>query len=122
MKKGILATLILFVTVAIGQTQDQPRGDRFEKRAAEMNTFLEEIEVSDAQMKEIEAARKNMGEALKELRGQGRSEEAREKMESIRTDYAEQMKSILTEEQFAKWEEKVGDRRTHKRKRAGRPE
>ena len=122
MKKGILATLILFVTVAIGQTQDQPRGDRIEKRAAEMNTFLEEIEVSDAQMKEIEAARKNMGEALKELRGQGRSEEAREKMESIRTDYAEQMKSILTEEQFAKWEEKVGDRRANKRKRAGRPE
>jgi len=87
-----------------------------------MDEFFEEIEVTEAQMKEIQAARKEMGDALKELRGQDRNEETREKMKSIHSDHAEKMRSILNDEQFARWEEKTGDHQKRKRHRNGGPE
>ncbi len=118
----MLVILALFAIVAMGKAQQQSQGDRFQKKAAQMDEFFEEIEVTDAQMKEIQSARKQMGEALKELRGRDRNEETREKMESIRSDYAESMKSILTEEQFAKWEEKATTHHKRKHKRDRGPE
>lgn len=122
MKKGILVFLTLVAMVTMGNAQHRSHGDRFEQKAAQMDEFFKEIEVTDAQMKEIQDARKEMGEALKELRGQGRNEETRRKMESIRSDHAEKMKSILNEEQFTRWEEKAGDHQKRKHKRIGSPE
>ena len=121
MKRGILAAVTLLLFIAAGQAQENARTERLKKGKEDMDQFFKEFGVNDEQMAQIDAEQKAMVESMKELRGQGRSDETKEKMLALRDDHAVKMKSILTDEQYQKWEKKAKEKHQHQKHQFSRP-
>ena len=104
---------------AFGQSEGHHK-KRSEARA-QMEAFMESLDLTDAQTKQLEAERERMQDEMKALRDAERSKETREKMESIRKDHELVMQDILTEDQYAAYEKKAEELKgTRKHKRGKR--
>lgn len=119
LKKSTLALLamIFMITVAIAQTSD--RAHKHEERIARMTDRLaEELDLTAVQVEKVKALHEKFGARKKAMRDQANEEDRTAKkaaMQQMRKDFDAEMKTILTDAQYAKFEElpKPG-RRGHK--------
>jgi Spy/CpxP family protein refolding chaperone len=93
-----------------------------------MEGLLEELDLSEEQKSQIGDARERMREAIGELRsqftpGESDREELRDKMQALRDRFEEELRNILTAEQYSRLEELRAERRSEmeeKREERGR--
>ena len=121
MKSVFVALFALMFVTGFSQTQQNQRAQRFEENKTKMDAFFEEIGVNEKQMAQIEEARTEMQTEMEKLRGQSRSDETREKMNTLREQHAAKMKSILTEEQYAQYEKKAKEWQGPQHRRMNKP-
>lgn len=76
----------------------------------------ENLSLSDDQTSKIKAIDKEFGEKFRALRSDSSlaREDAREKAKMLRQEYHSKTKSVLTEEQFKKWESQKAERKRKK--------
>ena len=107
--------LLLFVAIAAfhpQQTQAQPgdRGQGFtpEERAEQQTVMMtEKLSLSEAQAARVKEVNLKYALKMKEARdanADGDREVMREKMQAMRLDQDAELKTYLTEEQWAQWE------------------
>jgi periplasmic protein CpxP/Spy len=105
MKKQILSLVALFVLgSAACIAQDQPRGERGQRgnMVEKMKTELSLTDDQAAQMKEV----------FSQMRPSQQGERpSREEMQKKREEMTAKVKKILTEEQYAKYEKMLKERR-----------
>jgi protein CpxP len=93
------------------------RGEMVKERLAKLS---EELQLTADQKTKIEAVLKEQAETLRGLR-EAAPEERREKMQAARTEINAKVKSILTAEQYAKWEKLREERGPRGQGRRGGP-
>lgn len=73
----------------------------------------EKLSLSDDQASKIRAIDREFGEKFRALRSDSTlaRDDAREKAKTLRQEYHSKTKSVLTEEQFKKWEEQKSERK-----------
>jgi len=113
MKKQMLilaAGLLMGTAVCMAQNPQRGRADRekqTEQLAADLGLTEEQAKDFKAAMEEMRPARNNSGERP-----------SREEMEKKRTEFDAKIKSILTEEQYAKYEELRKQNEANRKERA----
>lgn len=119
MKKiGLLLTALLMVCgVAMAQG---PRGDRNRdpKQRAEQMTeqMTKDYSLTDDQKEKVKALNLDMSQKMSEISGDDR--EARQaKMQEIRQGYNKELKGVLTDEQYKKYEKAEKERSQRPRNR-----
>jgi Spy/CpxP family protein refolding chaperone len=126
LKKGILALAAFVMLAFTAQAQDGPqkgrKGPNPEKRAERMDKLVADLgldEATAASFKEIHA---DLEEKAKEIRNLDIDrKEKRAQLDALRTAADEQVKEILTEEQFAQYEKtKKKHQKRQKRRRKGK--
>jgi len=80
-----------------------PTGQRAEMAKERLAKMAEELKLSEDQKTKVAAAMKAQAEAMRGIR-EATPEERKEKMKAGRAEMDKQMKSILTPEQYTKWE------------------
>ena len=82
-----------------------PGGQRSEAAKERLNKLSEELKLTDEQKPKVEALLREQQEKMRGSRGSTTTpEERREKMKAVREEMTKKMQSILTPEQFSKWE------------------
>ena len=76
----------------------------------------EELELTDSQTSEVEAAMRTTQERMQSL-AKERSEESRQKHMEVMQSMEQEMQRILTEEQFSSWKAKHDARRSERKPR-----
>ena len=120
----LLATALLCTTA---NAQDAPRekrnpADRAEQRTEQMT---KELALDADQAAKVEAMNKRYAEEMRALEPtEAERQEKREKMKDIQTRRDEELKTVLTEEQYAKMmelrQQRTDERKEHKGGRKGR--
>jgi periplasmic protein CpxP/Spy len=80
-----------------------PAGQRGEMAKERLNKMAEELKLTDEQKPKVAAAIKAQAETMRGLKD-ATPEERREKMKAGRAELEKKMKTILTPEQYTKWE------------------
>ena len=112
MKKiGLMLTaLIMVCSVSMAQG---PRGDRNmdpKKRAEQMTEqMVKDYSLTDAQKEKVQAMNLDMSQKMSEITGDDR-DARRTQMEKIRTDYNTKLKTVLTDDQYTKFEKAEKER------------
>jgi Spy/CpxP family protein refolding chaperone len=116
------------------QQQEQPQmgpggmgGGNFDPAAfvdRQMEELKESLELSDEQEKQVReiitAGFETMRQAREEMQdGSGDREAMREKMQAMREEQTQKIKAVLSEEQFAKYEQIQAERRERMRQGGG---
>lgn len=146
MKNLFIAVLLVVGITTFAQEKKQSKGER-EKMTSEQKVDLQvkkltkDLALNESQVKTLRTliqkqvekreVKKEEISALKEKKQEERKKlmaEKKSKMENEQADLAQEMKKILTPDQFTKWEkmraeqkekmkEKMSERREHKRKK-----
>jgi Spy/CpxP family protein refolding chaperone len=89
------------------------QGDRGAQIKERLQRVAEELQLTDAQKEEIKPVLKEEFEKVRDIRADTSLEpkERRKKMKAVRDDIAGKFKSILTPEQFEKWQKLQAERR-----------
>ncbi|MDX8339582.1 hypothetical protein SLH46_10335 [Draconibacterium sp. IB214405] len=117
--------VFLFVVVLLGTTMTmaQNRGgqrqfdpETMAKRQTEQ--FKTDLKLNDTQAEKMEkvllASYKEMGAARQEMSGEEDRSKMREKMTAMRADQEKEIKKILTDEQFEKYQKIMEERRSRR--------
>lgn len=125
--KHILLTMALSALFVGVQAQDnhrrqasddkqQERKERAEQRRAET---IAALELSKDQISQWDTIHEKYRSLKKQMRQEsdGKREETKEQHQALRKAYEEDLKAILTKEQFAKWEELKEQRRQERKAR-----
>ena len=103
MKNALLVALLMVGTTLMAQgPQDGKRKDQMRERMEVMIKELGLSEKQEAQFREMHEAHRGEMKALREAEREG----AREKVKELRDAHELRMKEILTEEQWAKFQER----------------
>ncbi|WP_297093776.1 hypothetical protein [uncultured Draconibacterium sp.] len=122
-----LAFLLVVVLVGTTMAMAQNRGgqrqfDPEEMAKRQTEQFKTDLELNDTQAEKMEkvllASYKEMGTMRQEMSGEEDRTKMREKMTAMREDQQKEIKKILTEEQFAKYEKLMEERRANRRRGA----
>ncbi|WP_215226607.1 DUF4890 domain-containing protein [Echinicola shivajiensis] len=124
MKKIMFLLAILTATVLQSEAQQrQGRGEMDPEKMAERvaGHMEKELELSEDQKKEVYALFLESSKKRMEMRNQEKEEReaAREQMKADREAQQAKLKEILSEEQFAKWEEMQKKMQERMRERGG---
>ncbi len=126
MKKLGLLLLAVFVFTAVSMAQDRgPRNfDPKEMAKRQTDELTEVLDLNKDQQKKVLELNTEAGEKMSAMRGEmmnggGDREAMREKMTKIREDQNKEMKKILTEDQYKKYEKYLEERRSQRGQ--GRP-
>ena len=116
----LLVVVLIGTTVAMAQNrggQRQFNPEEMAKRQTEQ--FKTELKLNDTQAEKMEkvlqASYKEMSTLREEMRGEEDRTKMREKMTEWRTDQQKEIKKILTDEQFVKYEKLMEERRANRR-------
>lgn len=110
--KRLFLSLAMVAILASGQvTMAQGRPQRM-NREQRMEQMVKELNLSEEQSKEFKAAMDSM-----RPRNNNGERPSREEMEKKRTEMESKMKSILTEDQYKKYQEMQKNRRGGRRNR-----
>lgn len=118
MKKLGLLLLSVFVFTVVTTAQDRgPRNfDPKEMAKRQTEELTKVLDLNKDQQKKVLELNTKSGEKMSELRedmmGGGDREAMREKMMKIREDQNKEMKKILTEDQYKKYEKYLEERRS----------
>jgi hypothetical protein len=82
-------------------------------RGDHANRMKESLSLSDEQFQKIKAMDKEFGDKFRTIRTDSTlsRDDLRSKVKQLRSEYNSRMKSVLTEEQFQKWEKQKQERR-----------
>jgi len=80
-----------------------PQGQRGEMAKERLAKMAEELKLTDEQKPKVAAAMKEQAETMRGLKD-ATSDERKEKMKAGRAEMEKKMKTILTPEQYTKWE------------------
>nr|WP_321356711.1 hypothetical protein [uncultured Draconibacterium sp.] len=123
-----LAFLLVVVLVGTTMAMAQNRGgqrqfDPEEMAKTQTEQFKTELELNATQTEKMEkvllTSNKEMTAMRQEMSGEEDRTKMREKMMAMRTEQQKEIKKILTDEQFAKYEKLMEERRANRRGRAG---
>jgi Spy/CpxP family protein refolding chaperone len=97
------------------QTEKHKAG-RAKYRGEHARRMQEQLSLSDEQTSKIKSIDKEFGDKFRALRNDSTiaREDLREKAKQLRQEYLSKTKSVLTEEQFKKWELQKADRKRRK--------
>ncbi|WP_319502778.1 hypothetical protein [uncultured Draconibacterium sp.] len=116
----LLVVVLIGTTVAMAQNrggQRQFNPEEMAKRQTEQ--FKTELKLNDTQAEKMEkvlqASYKEMSTLREEMRGEEDRTKMREKMTEWRTNQQKEIKKILTDEQFVKYEKLMEERRANRR-------
>lgn len=123
MKAIIKSTLVCLMAItAITVSAQPPRGNgeqRTPEQRAKMMTerLTKELNLTETQQKSVYDLNLKMAQQMEQNREKGRAdrEEMRQQMESRRKEQSAEMKKILNDEQFAKWEKLQSQRNDNRR-------
>ncbi|MEZ5102919.1 MAG: hypothetical protein R2757_00360 [Draconibacterium sp.] len=113
----------LLIAILMGTTisMAQPGGQRMapEERAKQQTAELKEaLGLDKTQEKKVYDLNLETGKKMQKMReemgGQGFSDEMREKMQAMREETNKEMKKILTDEQYKKYEKYLEERRARR--------
>jgi len=119
-----LAFLLVVVLVGTTMAMAQNRGGQRQFNPEEMAKrqtaqFKTDLELNDTQAEKMEKALlksyKDMSTLRQEMNGEEDRSKMGEKMREWRENQQKEMKKILTEDQFAKYEKLMEERRTNRR-------
>lgn len=126
MKKIGLVLLFAFVLTAVSMAQGREQRNFDPKEMAKRQTeeLTKTLDLNKDQQKKVLALNNEMGEKMSAMRedmrdGGGDREAMREKMNKLRDEQNKEMKKILTEDQYKKYEKYLEERRA--RRGQGRP-
>lgn len=126
MKKIGLLLLFAFVltTVSMAQNRGERNFDPEEMAKRQTEELTKTLDLNKDQQKKVLSLNKEMGEKMSAMRedmrdGGGDWGAMREKMTKIREEQNKEMKKILTEDQYKKYEKYLEERRA--RRGQGRP-
>lgn len=119
MKKIGLLMAVLLMTCGMAMAQG-PRGERNmdpKERAQKMTEqMVKDYSLTETQKEKVHTLNLEMSESMSKITGNDR-EARRTKMQTIREDYNKNLKKVLTEEQYKKYEKKESERRKRPRNR-----
>jgi len=120
----LLVAVLIGTTVAMAQNRGgQRQFDPEEMAKRQTEQFKTELELNDTQAEKMEKVLLNSYNEMTALRQEMTGEEdrtkMREKMTEWRANQQKELKKILTDEQFAKYEKLMEERRANRRGRPG---
>lgn len=86
-----------------GDRGDRPRGQRGGDQAARAEAMYAALNLSEPQLVKVKAIGQKYQEQMQALRQSGSREGMREKMQALRTSQNEELKGVMTTEQFTKY-------------------
>ncbi|MDA3879257.1 MAG: hypothetical protein PF436_02615 [Prolixibacteraceae bacterium] len=111
--RRIISTTFLLVFMAVITMAQPPQGregrqfspEDMAKRQTEQMT--EDLKLNELQVEKVSALNKKYAEKMRDAfqNAEGNREQMREKMQTLRTEKDTELKEILTEEQFKKYQE-----------------
>lgn len=120
----LLLSVIVFATVAMAQNQGQRSFDPKERAKRQTEELTKALGLNKDQAKKVLELNTKMGEKMSAMwsearNGGGDREAMREKMTKVREEQNTEMKKILTEDQYKKYEKYLEEQRA--RRGQGRP-
>ncbi|WP_163325139.1 hypothetical protein [Draconibacterium mangrovi] len=120
----LLVLVLIGTTMAMAQDRGGQRQFNPEEMAKRQTAqFKTDLELNDTQAEKMEkvllASYKEMGAMRQEMSGEEDRTKMREKMTEWRTNQQKEIKKILTDEQFLKYEKLMEERRANRRGGAG---
>lgn len=122
--KRILSTSILLVFMAVVAMAQPPQGGQFspeDMAKSQTEQMTKDLKLNEQQVEKVSALNTKYMENMQSIfqNAGGDREQMREKMEAFRTERNDELKKILTEEQFKKYQELENERM--QQRRANRP-
>ncbi|MBN2636668.1 MAG: hypothetical protein JXR61_10395 [Prolixibacteraceae bacterium] len=120
----LLVAVLIGTTVAMAQNRGgQRQFDPEEMAKRQTEEFKTELELNDTQAEKMEKvllkSYNEMTTLRQEMTGEEDRTKMREKMTEWRANQQKELKKILTDEQFAKYEKLMEERRANRRGRPG---
>ncbi|AHW62284.1 hypothetical protein SAMN05444285_11663 [Draconibacterium orientale] len=120
----LLVAVLIGTTVAMAQNRGgQRQFDPEEMAKRQTEQFKTELELNDTQAEKMEKvllkSYNEMTTLRQEMTGEEDRTKMREKMTEWRANQQKELKKILTDEQFAKYEKLMEERRANRRGRPG---
>jgi Spy/CpxP family protein refolding chaperone len=120
----LLVAVLIGTTVAMAQNRGgQRQFDPEEMAKRQTEQFKTELELNDTQAEKMEKvllkSYNEMTALRQEMTGEEDRTKMREKMTEWRANQQKELKKILTDEQFAKYEKLMEERRANRRGRPG---
>ena len=120
----LLVAVLIGTTVAMAQNRGgQRQFDPEEMAKRQTEQFKTELELNDTQTEKMEKvllkSYNEMTTLRQEMTGEEDRTKMREKMTEWRANQQKELKKILTDEQFAKYEKLMEERRANRRGRPG---
>ena len=120
----LLVVVLVGTTMAMAQnTGGQRQFDPEERAKTQAEQFKTDLELNATQAEKMEqvllASYKEMATLREEMSGEEDRTKMREKMTEMRAEQQKEIKKILTDEQFAKYEKLMEERRANRRGGAG---
>lgn len=108
MKQVMMGLSMAIFTVGAAHAQDAPRKTMEDRADARTQQMVKELGLSEEQAAKVKEINARFGAKFDAMQEQNRKEmEARnEKRDALRQEQANELKGVLTPEQFAKWEAK----------------
>ena len=119
MKKGIIFLLFVLIgSYAFGQRGNRPSAEERAQRDTEW--MIADLELSEEQVSLVDSLNllyaKTSDEMIGAIRESGDFQAMREKMGELNSSKDEELKTVLTEEQFEKYLKKVTEMRSQRRR------
>ncbi len=120
-RKILITAIVLFVAVIVNAQPPGGQFDRAEMVRMQTEQMVTDLGLNDEQAEKVGALNKKYSEKMGELFQQsaGDREKMRENMQKLREDKDEELKEVLTPEQFKKHQEIEAKRMEEFRQRGG---
>ena len=122
-----MSFLLSIGMLAFGQEQNRQKMDPAERAAKQTERMSKELNLSQEQAQEVAKYNEMLHAQLHTLKMKDEAErdERRLEAEAIRTEYKSQMQTVLSKDQFIKWEsiqqQRMQERKEHRKERKHPP-